>query len=98
LLGTLPPGSIPIFSNGDPNQVVDFYYPFGNGFVYYSTIPLDFYAGGNNNFDNIYAPNEAAFQASLALIPEPTSLAVFGFVGLIGAGVVAMRKRIRAKA
>ena len=43
-LSTLPPGAIPLLTNGNPNQVVAFVYPHGNGQVFYSTIPLDFYS------------------------------------------------------
>jgi subtilisin-like proprotein convertase family protein len=39
------------------------------GNVYYSTIPLDFYVGGNNNFNNVYAPNALVYVYSL-LAPE----------------------------
>ena len=87
-LASLPAGAVPIFSNGVEGQIVDFYYPFGAGTVYYSTIPLDFYLGGSGNnppadaFRNIYAPNEAAFQAGeagdLAPVPEPATIVLLG--------------------
>ena len=42
-LGTLPGGAVAVLSTADPTQIVDFYYDFGDGLVYYSTMPLDFY-------------------------------------------------------
>lgn len=94
---TLPVGAVAILGNGVTDQIVDFYYAFGAGWVYYSTIPLDFYlAGGGNNppaddFRNIYAVNEARFQGSLAgltrSVPAPATLGLLG-AGLIGLAAV----------
>lgn len=40
-LASLPAGAIGVLSRTDPAEVVDFFYPFGGGYVYYSTMPLD---------------------------------------------------------
>ena len=96
---SLPAGAVAVLSTGDRTQIVDFYYRFGLGWVYYSAIPLDFYLapGGNNPpgdaFRNIYAPNEAAFQASLAgpTVPEP------GTVVLLGGGLALLATRLRRR-
>jgi hypothetical protein len=96
-LASLPAGAVAVLSNGDESQIVDFYFPFGAGSVYYSTIPLDFYLlpAGNNPpgdaFRNIYAVNEATFQAQLrGAVPEPGSLAL---LALAGGLLAAMRRR-----
>lgn len=84
-LASLPGGAVSVLSNGNPNEIIDFYYGLGSGFVYYSSIPLDFYLGGGGvaAFSTIYAPQEAGFQASLASppvvgVPTPGSLALLG--------------------
>jgi hypothetical protein len=98
-LASLPAGAIPILSTADPGQIVDFFYRFGLGGVYYSSIPLDFYLSGfgpnppADAFRTVYAPNEAAFQAAL-VIPEPASFVLMG-LGLLGLGALRGRSRIK---
>lgn len=104
LLATLPAGATAVLSQGDATHIVDFYYSVGLGDVYYSTIPLDYYFGGYGgagvqaNMTQVYAVNEAAFQAELARgngagngggnggngVPEP------GILGLLGLGIAAL--------
>ena len=95
--GSLPGTALQILSRGNPTEIVDFTYTYGDGDVYYSTIPLDFYlAGGGppivgDNFRNIYAPNVAAFASQLATanpVPEPGTWMLMGtgLVGLLGYG------------
>ncbi len=96
-ISSLPAGAIAILSQGNANHVVDFSYRFGAGAVYYSTIPLDFYfvpAGANGaSFRNIYAPNEVAYQASLAgaQIPEPSTIILLS-AGLLGTAFLRRRR------
>ncbi len=99
LLGSRPAGALSVFSNGNANQIVDFYYGFGAGEVCYSTIPLDFYLGGGGSvaaFSTLYAPQEAGFQASLAKanVPEPATLGAFA-LGLLALGFVRSRRRAK---
>jgi subtilisin family serine protease len=66
-LSTAPGITESILSAGqDVSHVVAFSYELGIGSVYYSTIPLDFYLYGDNNFNTIYAPNMLAYGYSLS--------------------------------
>ena len=103
LLPTLPAGAVPVFSQTDVTHIVDFYYSYGAGSVYYSTIPLDFYLNGfganppQDAMRDIYAVNEAALQASLVgrlLVPEPGSIALLGLSLLLL--LAAQRRKTRA--
>lgn len=48
-LSSLPAGATPLLTTGDPSHVVAFTYPFGDGNVFYSTMPLDYYTGANHS-------------------------------------------------
>jgi hypothetical protein len=68
----LPIGGYPIMSmGGNPTNVVCFSYPLGNGLIYYSSIPLDYYLAGSGPFGlmsaltDIYAPNVLAYVTGL---------------------------------
>jgi hypothetical protein len=90
-VATLPAGAVGILNNGTPGNEVALSYRFGSGWVYYSTIPLDFFVNLNNiaNFNpqpvafrTIYAPNMVAYLACLAGVtscsttgPNPTPAA-----------------------
>jgi hypothetical protein len=68
----LPPAARAILQTG-PDQIASFAYPLGAGFVYYSSIPLDYYlpgAGGGGNviappLTNIYTPNVISYVHEL---------------------------------
>ncbi len=66
---TIPPGARGILSRGNPAELVLYAYPFGRGWVVYSTMPLDFYLGQGGSpaaaFTNVYAPNVLAFARAL---------------------------------
>lgn len=68
--GSLPVEAELLLSAGNPAEIVDFSYPHGSGFVYYSTIPLDAYLAGTTPaaFRIIYAPNVVAYAASLSTV------------------------------
>ena len=56
---TVPRGSIGYLSRNDLDHWISYAYPFGQGYVVYSTIPLDFYllAGNPEIMRSTYAPN-----------------------------------------
>jgi len=103
LAETLPVGATGILSAGpDPDKVAAFSYGLGSGFVYYSTIPLDYYLAGSgpnpprDKFNTIYAPNVQAYVQELQQgtpVPEPTSVLGILAVGSLGAGSVLKRKQ-----
>jgi hypothetical protein len=103
LAGTLPLGATGILSAGpDPNKVAAFSYGLDSGFVYYSTIPLDYYLEGSgtnpprDQFNMLYAPNVVAYVQSLqepTPVPEPASVLGVLTVGALGAGSVRKRKQ-----
>lgn len=101
LAETLPAGATSILSVGpDPNKVAAFSYGLGNGFVYYSTIPLDYYLEGfgpnppRDQFNTVYAPNVVAYVQSLEKeVPEPASVLGVLTVGALGASSVRKRKQ-----
>lgn len=70
--GSLPGNADLLLSTGDASHIVAFSYAYGEGHVFYSSIPLDYYLGGggpdelNEAFQNIYAPNLVAYGADLA--------------------------------
>jgi hypothetical protein len=75
VFGTLPSGAAGILNNGTTGHEVSFSYRFGSGWVYYSTIPLDFYVNTVNvalfnpqpiAFRTVYAPNLVAYLGCLA--------------------------------
>ena len=65
IAGSLPGTAALILSTNDPTHIVTFIYTYGAGAVMYSSIPLDFYLGGANNFSNIYALNVVDYAAYL---------------------------------
>lgn len=76
IAGSLSEDAVPLLSTEDPSHVAAFSYAFGEGHVFYSTIPLDFYLAGQGlgavaeAFQDIYAPNAVAYGASLGGVAE----------------------------
>jgi subtilisin-like proprotein convertase family protein len=70
-VASLPPQSRAILSfAGNSNQIAGLSYPLGAGFVYYSTIPLDYYLAGaanviTTNLQTIYTPNALIYLHTL---------------------------------
>lgn len=60
LLSTLPVGSVVVLTQADPTQVVDMYYRYTGGTIYYSTIPLDHYLKSPS-----YIPGFSLYAAGL---------------------------------
>ncbi len=91
----LPGGATTFLSSGPQAfRAAALSYSHGSGFVFYSSIPLDFYLAGNGpdpplgNFINIYAPNVLAYMER---VPAPGALA------LLGLGGIAVRRRRRSE-
>jgi len=98
LLGDLPAGARAILSRGAANEIVDFTYAHGQGFVHYSTIPLDYYLAGNGSqpaFAAVYAPNLVDYAAGLtAPVPLPATLPL-ALGALAGMAPLLRRRRSR---
>jgi hypothetical protein len=74
LASNLPPDSRALLNvQGNADQIVAFSYPLGAGFVYYSTIPLDYYLDGGScgpggittNLQLVYTPNALTYVHKL---------------------------------
>lgn len=98
---SLPDSATGILSHGpQSNEFVDFTYSYGQGFVHYSTIPLDAYLTYRTHaFSGLYATNLVAYAADLAESVAPVPLPASGVMLLGGLGAVfAGAKRRKAKA
>ena len=65
---TTPLGTMGLFSRADPDRWVTYAYPFGSGYVIYSSIPLDFYLRPGAIpavARDLYAPNIVAHGLGL---------------------------------
>jgi hypothetical protein len=85
---TLPGSALAILSRTNANDVVSLSYLYGDGAVFYSTIPLDFYLAGNGpnppqgNMADIYYPNVIDYMLT---IPAPATLGLLGIAGIAAA-------------
>lgn len=70
-LSDLPAGATALLTTGNPSQITTFAYQLGQGTVFYSTIPLDFYS---DQSDSAITPAEVATLATNA----------FAYVGGVG--------------
>lgn len=98
---SLPATATGILSHGpQSNEFVDFTYSYGQGYVHYSTIPVDFYLqGGTSAFAQTYAANLASYAADLSensVAPVPLPASGFLLLGSLGA-VFARAGRRKAK-
>ena len=63
---SLPAGAVNILSRPTSTEAVTFAYPYGAGWVVYSSIPLDFFLdGGATAFRDSYAPNVVDYGCQL---------------------------------
>ncbi|MBF0142832.1 MAG: putative Ig domain-containing protein [Magnetococcales bacterium] len=73
----LPAGAVPVLGTGVSGQIVSFYYKYGSGYVYYSTVPLDYYEssypgypyGLNKSIGNTYIANVIELMAEKVTVP-----------------------------
>src|SRR5262245_60129159 len=65
IASSLPTGAKLLLSTGNPTNIVDFSYLYGNGYVLYSTIPLDYQLQFGGAFRDIYAVNAVAYGVDL---------------------------------
>lgn len=98
-IGVLPAGAVNYLTDGSgpAGNSVGFSYSLGSGFVYFSSIPLDFYRGGGSAFDTIYGNNVIAlannFSRTSTSVPEPGSVALLVATG--SASVFAFKRSRR---
>ncbi|MBL41552.1 MAG: hypothetical protein CMM49_02700, partial [Rhodospirillaceae bacterium] len=70
-LASLPNNAIPLLTTNNPDEIVTFVYPQGQGHVIYSSIPINKHMSGNgnspgvDNIKDIYAPNLVQYAATL---------------------------------
>lgn len=75
---SLPAGALNILSRTVTSESVTFSYPYGDGRVVYSTIPLDFYLDGlgpnppQDDMVSVYAPNVVAYAGEFCEAGVPT--------------------------
>src|SRR6266536_3750446 len=77
---SVPAGAVRILSRTNPAEYVLYAYPYGRGWVVYSTMPLDFYLTSTStvglNFRNVYAPNVIAYARELRQRPRVATAVV----------------------
>jgi Bacterial Ig domain/Immunoglobulin I-set domain/Immunoglobulin domain len=74
---TLPVGSTAVLSGGgDPSQVMAFSYQLGNGVIYFSALPLDYYLDYGGDFTaltrDVYLPNVLEYVARYTNFGAPS--------------------------
>src|SRR5690606_6437267 len=77
---SLPAGAVIWANDGASDHAVMFSMPLGAGTVVYSTVPLDHYMGGGNNFAAMLAPN--SINTATTILPGViTTCASEGYTG-----------------